>query len=160
MAWKFIFWGSEEGRKRAIADGKKIAKSRTDFFASCDVISIHVRMKAETKGIITASDFANMRADALFVNSSRAGLLEEGALLDALNNGRPGMAAIDVFPKEPLTDIHNPLLCHPALIATPHIGYVTEDEFNLQFSDIFDQINAFADKKPIHMINPEAFAAI
>ena len=98
-----------------------------------------------------------MRPDALFVNTSRAGLIEPGALLDALNAGRPGMAAIDVFDAEPITWANDPLACHPNLIATPHIGFVTEDEYQLQFSDIFDQVVAWKNGAPIHMINPEVW---
>lgn len=151
-----VWWSSEEGRARARTDGVAVADSREAFFADSDVVSIHVRLKPTTHGIVTAEDLMRMRPSALFVNTSRAGLIAPGALLDALNAGRPGMAAIDVFDVEPLTDAGDPLLAHPNLIGTPHIGYVTEDEFDLQFSDIFDQINAFADGAPIHMINPEA----
>jgi D-3-phosphoglycerate dehydrogenase len=97
-----------------------------------------------------------MRADALLVNTSRAGLIAPGALLEALNAGHPGYAAVDVFEKEPLTDPNDPLVSHPHVIATPHIGYVTEDELELQFSDIYDQVLAFAHGDPINMINPEA----
>ncbi|MEM8569957.1 MAG: D-2-hydroxyacid dehydrogenase family protein [Pseudomonadota bacterium] len=153
-----LWWASEEGRARAAADGAIIAASREDFFASCDVVSVHVRLKPTTRGAIGPEDLAAMRADALFVNTSRAGLLAEGSLLAALEAGRPGGAAIDVFDTEPLTDPKDPLLAHPKVIATPHIGYVTEDEFDLQFSDIFDQINAYAQDAPIHMINPEAWS--
>ncbi|MCB1359131.1 MAG: D-2-hydroxyacid dehydrogenase family protein, partial [Maritimibacter sp.] len=95
----------------------------------------------------------------LFVNTSRAGLIAPGALRAALDTGRPGKAAIDVFDTEPLTDPADPLLAHPNLIATPHIGFVTEDEFELQFADIFDQVNAYAAGAPIHMINPEVWRA-
>lgn len=154
---KVIWWGSEEGRARALADQQTVAASRDQFFAQSDVVSVHVRLKPETRGIITSQDFANMQPGALFVNTSRAGLIEEGALLAALNAGRPGHAAIDVFDTEPLTNPHDPLLSHPNLIATPHIGFVTEDEFDLQFSDIFDQINAYSAGEPIHMINPEVY---
>lgn len=150
-----VWWSSEDGRDRARDDGACVAESREAFFADSDVISLHVRLKPATRGIITAQDLALMRSNALFVNTSRAGLIAPGALLEALNAGRPGMAAIDVFDQEPLTDPADPLLSHPNLIATPHIGFVTEDEFDVQFSDIFDQINAFADGAPIHMINPE-----
>lgn len=154
-----VWWASEAGRARAAAAGARVAPSRDAFFADADVVSIHVRLKPETRGIVTAADFGAMRRDALFVNTSRAGLIAPGALLAALDSGRPGMAAIDVFDEEPLTNPADPLLAHPNLIATPHIGYVTEDEFDLQFSDIFDQINAFADGAPIHAINPEALGA-
>lgn len=151
-----VWWSSLAGRDRAIEDGQTVAKSREAFFCGCDVVSVHVRQKPATKGIITGEDFAHMRKGALFVNTSRAGLLESGALLDGLNAGRPGMAAIDVFDTEPMTDANDPLLSHPNLIATPHIGFVTEDEIDHQFADIFDQVVAYADGQPIHMINPDA----
>ena len=152
------WWASEAGRARATADGAAVAESRAAFFASSDVLSIHVRLKPETRGIITAADLAQMQPGALFVNTSRAGLVAPGALLSALQAGRPGKAAVDVFDTEPLTDPDDPLLRHPNLIATPHIGFVTEDEFDLQFSDIFDQVVAYAAGTPIHMINPEAYS--
>ncbi|MEM9232371.1 MAG: D-2-hydroxyacid dehydrogenase family protein [Pseudomonadota bacterium] len=152
-----VWWSSEEGRARAQTDGVQVAPSREAFFASSDVVSVHVRLKPETRGIITASDFAQMQPGALFVNTSRAGLIAPGALLETLNVGRLGKAAIDVFDTEPLTDPTDPLLSHPKLIATPHIGFVTEDEFDLQFADIFGQVNAYAEGAPIHMINPEVW---
>ncbi|NOD65625.1 MULTISPECIES: D-2-hydroxyacid dehydrogenase family protein [unclassified Ruegeria] len=154
---KVVWWSSDEGRARALADGVQIASSREAFFTESDVVSLHVRLKPGTHGIITASDLGRMQPGALFVNTSRAGLIAPGALLNALNAGRPGKAAIDVFDTEPLTDPNDPLLSHPNLIATPHIGFVTEDEFDLQFADIFDQVNAYADGAPIHMINPEVW---
>jgi D-3-phosphoglycerate dehydrogenase len=152
-----VWWSSDEGRARAQADGAPVAPSREAFFANSDVVSVHVRLKPNTRGIIAASDFAQMQPGALFVNTSRAGLIAPGALLGAINAGRPGKAAIDVFDTEPLTDPNDPLLAHPNLIATPHIGFVTEDEFDLQFADIFDQVNAYAEGAPIHMINPEVW---
>ena len=154
VAW----WSSEEGRARAVADGETLAESREAFFADSDVVSVHVRLKPATRGIVTGRDLGLMRPDALFVNTSRAGLLEPGALLASLDAGRPGMAAVDVFDDEPVTDASDPLLSHPRLIATPHIGFVTEDELDLQFADIFDQVNAFAKGAPINMINSEAWA--
>lgn len=152
-----VWWSSVEGRARAQADGAQVAPSREAFFGSSDVVSVHVRLKPDTRGIITASDFAQMQPEALFVNTSRAGLIAPGALLEALKVGRPGKAAIDVFDSEPLIDSTDPLLSHPNLIATPHIGFVTEDEFDLQFADIFDQVNAYAEGAPVHMINPEVW---
>jgi D-3-phosphoglycerate dehydrogenase len=149
-----VWWGSDPGRARASANGETVAASREAFFATSDVISLHVRLKPETRGIIGARDFAAMQPNALFVNTSRAGLVQPGALLQSLQAGRPGMAALDVFDTEPLTDPSDPLVAHPNVMATPHIGYVTEDELELQFADIFDQINAYAAGKPIHMINP------
>lgn len=153
------WWASEAGRARAAADGAAVAASRAAFFASSDVVSLHVRLKPETKGIITSVDLAAMQPGALFVNTSRAGLIAPGALLAALQSGRPGKAAVDVFDTEPMRDPDDPLLRHPNLIATPHIGFVTEDEFDLQFSDIFDQVVAYAAGAPIHMINPEVLAS-
>ncbi len=152
-----VWWASENGRARAIVDGQRVAPDRRTFFAACDIVSLHVRLKPETRGIIGPEDFAAMRPDALFVNTSRAGLVQPGALLAALNAGRPGMAAVDVFETEPLHDPADPLVAHPHVIATPHIGYVTEDELDLQFADIYDQINAYAQGAPIHMINPEVW---
>ena len=148
-----IWWASDEGRERATAAGETLAKSREAFFSEVDVLSIHLRLKPATTGIITRADLDNMRSDALFVNTSRAGLIEKGALLDALNQGQPSQAAIDVFEVEPITWQQDPLATHPHVIATPHIGFVTEDEFEIQFSDIFDQVVAFGNGKPIHMIN-------
>lgn len=156
---KVVWWASDDGRARAVADGEVVAQSRHAFFADCDVVSLHLRLKPATKGIITPVDLAVMQPGAVLVNTSRAGLIAPGALLDALNAGRPGTAAIDVFDTEPLIDPGDPLLSHPKLIATPHIGFVTEDEFDLQFSDIFNQINAYENGEPIHMINPEVWVA-
>ena len=155
---KTIWWSSEDGRARAMADGQVVAESREAFFASCDVISVHVRLKPTTVGLITADDLNQMRSDAVFVNTSRAGLIEKGALLAALNAGRPGKAAIDVFDAEPITRADDPLATHPNLVATPHIGFVTEDEFELQFADIFEQIVEWSKDAPIHMVNPEVRA--
>lgn len=154
---EILWWASEDGRARAMADGQTVAYSRSDFFARCDIVSLHVRLKPATRGIIGSEDFAAMRPGSLFVNTSRAGLVQPGALLAGLNAGRPGMAAVDVFETEPLHDPADPLISHPNVIATPHIGYVTEDELDLQFADIYDQINAYASGAPIHMINPQVW---
>ena len=152
-----IWWGSEAGRARTAAEGRQVADSRGAFFAESDVVSVHVRLKPATRAIITADDLSLMQPGAVFVNTSRAGLVAPGALLAALTAGRPGKAAVDVFDREPQTDLTDPLLSHPHLIATPHIGFVTEDEFDLQFADIFEQINAYAKGTPINMINPEVW---
>ncbi len=149
------WWGSEEGRKRAVADGQRVADSRESFFATSDIVSLHVRLKPATRGIVTAADLAAMPPRALFVNTSRAGLVAPGALEAEIVRGRI-FAAVDVFEEEPLRDTGHPLLTHPNVLPTPHIGYVTEDEFDLQFTDIFEQVNAYAAGAPIHMINPEA----
>ena len=149
---KVIWWGSEEGRARARANGETIAASREDFFSTPDIISVHVRLNATTRHMIRASDFANMRSDALFVNTSRAGLIEEGAMLNALNLGHPQSAALDVFDVEPITSSQDALANHPNVVVTPHIGFVTEDEFEIQFSDIFDQVVAYGEGAPIHIV--------
>ncbi len=148
------WWSSDEGRARADADGETVAASRAAFFGSSDIVSVHVRLKPATRGCITAKDLAALQERALFVNTSRAGLVAQGALEAEIARGRI-FAAVDVFDQEPLTDTSNPLLRHPNVLPTPHIGYVTEDEFDLQFSDIFDQVNAFAAGAPIHIINPD-----
>lgn len=151
------WWASEAGRTRATADGRTVAPTRDAFFATSDIISLHVRLKPDTRGIITAADLGNMPMRALFVNTSRSGLVEPGALEAEIARERI-TAAVDVFDTEPLTDTAHPLLTHPNVLATPHIGYVTEDEFDLQFSDIFDQVNAYANGAPIHMINADVWA--
>ncbi|ETA53476.1 D-2-hydroxyacid dehydrogenase family protein [Ponticoccus alexandrii] len=151
---RVVWWASDAGRARAKADGETVADSRHAFFAEADFVSVHVRLKPETRGIVTAEDLLAMKPSATFVNTSRSGLVAKGALEQALAAGRPGRLALDVFDTEPLTDAADPLVNHPAVIGTPHIGYVTEDELDLQFADIYDQINAYADGTPIHMINP------
>jgi len=150
-----VWWGSEAGRDRARADGEAVPKSREAFFGGCDAVSLHVRLKPDTTGMVTYHDLMAMRPDSIFVNTSRDGLMAPGALKAALDAGRPGTAAIDVFDVEPLRDTAHPLLSHPRVIATPHIGYVTEDELDVHYHDIYDQVNAFAEGKPINVINPE-----
>ncbi len=152
-----VWWSSQAGRARAEADGETVAPGREAFFAESEVVSLHLRLTAKTRGIITAQDLARMGPRSVLVNTSRAGLVAPGALLEALNAGRPGMVATDVFDSEPLTDPADPLLTHPNLIATPHIGFVTEDEFDKQFVDIFEQVNAYAGGRPTHMINPSVY---
>src|SRR5215469_16869296 len=153
-----VVWSSEPSRARAAADGLAVADSKDDFFRTCDVMTLHMRLVAATRGIVTAADLALMKPDSLLVNTSRAGLIEPGALAAALQAGRPGMAAVDVFEEEPLTDTSHPLLNIETALCTPHIGYVTRDEWEVQFSDIFDQINAFAAGQPINVVNPDVLA--
>jgi D-3-phosphoglycerate dehydrogenase len=148
------YWASDAGRARAMAAGARVAQDRASFFASSDIVSLHVRLKPTTHGIVTADDLATMRPRSLLVNTSRSGLIAPGVLEAEIAKDRIH-AAVDVFDHEPMTDTNNILLTHPNVLATPHIGYVTEDEFDLQFSDIFDQVNAYADGTPIHVINPE-----
>lgn len=148
-------WGGEGSIDRARADGIAIPASRDAFFATSDVISLHVRLYPSTRGIITANDLGHMKPTATLVNTSRAPLIEDGALVASLEAGRPGFAAVDVYESEPVTDTAHPLLNMPNVICTPHIGYVTEDEYNVQFTDIFDQIVAFDTGNPINVINTD-----
>ena len=138
----------------AFADGCMIAADKAEFFAACDVISLQMRLVDATRHIVTAADLARMKPTALIVNTSRAGLIAPGALVAALQAGRPGMAAVDVYEEEPMRDMSNPLINLPNVIATPHIGYVTADEYQLQFEDIFDQILAYEAGTPINVVNP------
>lgn len=155
---KVLVWAREASRQRARDDGWDVAPDKQTFFETCDVLSLHMRLVPDTRGIVTAQDLARMKPSALLVNTSRAGLIEPGALAQALAAGRPGAAAVDVFESEPMTDPQHPLLQLPNAICTPHIGYVTEDEYETQFSDVFDQIVAYAAGKPIHVINPAVLA--
>ena len=152
---KILIWASEASRSQAEVDGFDVAKDKAAFFEECDILSLHLRLYDTTRGIVTAEDLARMKPKALLVNTSRAGLIEPNALVKALHAGRPGMAAVDVYENEPQKDINDPLTTMDNVICTPHIGYVTEDEFDVQFSDVFDQIVAYNSGKPIHVINPE-----
>ena len=152
-----LVWAREASLQRARSDGHAVAQSRRAFFESCDVISLHMRLVKETRGLVTRNDLACMKPTALLVNTSRAPLIEPGALVDALRAGRPGMAAVDVYEEEPVRDADHPLLQMENVVCTPHIGYVTRDEYEIQFSDVFDQITAYAAGAPINVVNPEVF---
>jgi len=151
---KVLVWAREGALARARADGYQTAASKTAFFEQCDFISLHMRLVDATRGIVKAADLARMKPTATLVNTSRAGLIEPGALVNALRAGWPGYAAVDVFEKEPLRDTHDPLLNMSNVVATPHIGYVSRDEYEIQFADIFDQIVSFAAGTPINVVNP------
>jgi D-3-phosphoglycerate dehydrogenase / 2-oxoglutarate reductase len=148
-------WARPESLSSARADVLAAADSKRSFFEDCDVVSLHMRLVPATRGIVTASDLNRMKATALLVNTSRAALIEHGALVAALRAGRPGMAAVDVFEDEPVRDTSHPLLNMENVLCTPHIGYVTREEWQVQFSDVFDQINAFEAGSPINVVNPE-----
>ncbi len=152
-------WAREAARVQAREDGYAVARSKDAFFDVCDVISLHMRLVEATRGIVTAADLGRMKPTALLVNTSRAGLIAPGALVDALRAGRPGMAAVDVYEQEPLIDPSHPLLGMPNVVCTPHIGYVTRDEYDLQFADIFDQIVSYAAGTPINVVNPESLTS-
>jgi len=151
-----LVWASDKSRARAAADGYRAAASKAAFFAEADVVTLHVRLYDSTRGMVTAADLACMKPTALLVNTSRAPLIAPGALVAALRAGRPGMAAVDVYEEEPMRDTDNPLLKMDNVVCTPHIGYVSRDEYEIQFGDIFDQILAYEAGRPINVINPEA----
>jgi D-3-phosphoglycerate dehydrogenase len=153
-----LVWAREASRARARADGYGVARSKEDFFETSDIVSLHMRLVESTRGIVTAGDLERMKPTALLVNTSRAQLIEKGALVDALRRGRPGMAAVDVYEDEPLRDRNHPLLRMENVVCTPHIGYVTRDEYEIQFTDIFEQIVAYARGAPINVVNPEVLA--
>jgi D-3-phosphoglycerate dehydrogenase len=152
-------WARPQTLATARAEGYTPAASKEAFFADCDVISLHMRLVDATRHIVKAADLMRMKPTALLVNTSRAPLIEPGALVGALKSGRPGMAAVDVYEQEPLYDRENPLLQMDNVVCTPHIGYVTREEWDMQFSDVFDQINAYAAGSPINVVNPEALAS-
>jgi D-3-phosphoglycerate dehydrogenase / 2-oxoglutarate reductase len=153
---KVLVWARPESLDRVRADRLEVAASKEDFFADSDVLSLHMRLVPATRGIVKKADLERMRPSALLVNTSRAGLIEPGALVAALRGCRPGMAALDVFEEEPLHDPTHPLLNMDNVLCTPHIGYVTHEEWELQFADVFDQINAFAAGRPINVVNPSS----
>jgi len=152
-------WGSEGSRDRARADGFLPAPTREAFFDVCDVLSMHLRLVPETRGLVTLDDLSRMKATALFVNTSRAELLTEGALVSALNRGRPGMAAVDAFESEPILQGH-PLLRLENAVCTPHIGYVEQDSYELYFGAAFDNVVNFINQKPTNIVNPDALKVI
>lgn len=152
---RVLVWGSEGSRQKAVADGFEAAASREALFAQADVLTLHLRLGEATRGIVKAEDFARMKPDALFVNTSRAELVEEGALEQALRAGRPGYAALDVFTNEPLRP-NSPLLRIPTVLATPHLGYVEQDSYEIYFQTAFENVVRFAAGQPDNILNPEA----
>ncbi len=152
---KVVVWGRAPSRERAVLDGHDAALSREDFFSQCDVLSLHLRLNEETHGIVRLEDLSNMKPTALLVNTSRAELLEADALISALNRGRPGMAAVDVFETEPVLQGHA-LLRLENCICTPHIGYVEHDSYEMYFGAAFDNIINFIKGTPTNIVNPGA----
>jgi D-3-phosphoglycerate dehydrogenase len=151
-----VVWAREASLAKARADGYATARSKEAFFEGCDIITLHMRLVDATRGIVSAADLGGMKPTALIVNTSRAPLIAPGALVQALKAGRPGMAAVDVYEEEPMRDVNHPLCTMDNVVCTPHIGYVTREEYELQFTDIFDQILAYAGGKPINVVNPSA----
>jgi D-3-phosphoglycerate dehydrogenase / 2-oxoglutarate reductase len=148
-----LVWAREASREKARQDGWTVAASKEAFFEACDVLSLHMRLVDATRGIVTAADLARMKPSALLVNTSRAGLIAPDVLVAALRAGRPGMAAVDVYETEPLFDPKHPLLTLPNALCTPHIGYVTREEYETQFVEIYDQILAYAAGTPTNVVN-------
>ncbi|MBM3344136.1 MAG: D-2-hydroxyacid dehydrogenase family protein [Betaproteobacteria bacterium] len=153
---KVLVWGRDTTIERARADGYSAARNKEAFFEECDVISLHMRLVEGTRGIVKAADLARMKPTALIVNTSRAGLVEPGALEAALKAGRPGMAAVDVFEAEPVLNAAHPLIGMDNAVCTPHIGYVEKNGYESQFTSSFGQIVAFLEGKPINVVNPQA----
>ncbi len=152
---KVLIWGRAPSRERAMLDGFEAASSREEFFAQCDVLSLHLRLVDETSGIVRLEDLAHMKPTALLVNTSRAELIEPDALISALNRGRPGMAAVDVFETEPILQGHA-LLRLENCICTPHIGYVEQDSYEMYFGAAFDNVINFIKGTPTNIVNPGA----
>jgi D-3-phosphoglycerate dehydrogenase len=151
---KVLVWGREGSRERAQHDGHEFASSKAALFEASDVLSLNLRLNDETRGSITQEDLLRMKPTALLVNTARAELIEPDALVSALNRGRPGMAAVDVFESEPILQGH-PFLRMENVICTPHIGYVEQDSYESYFRQAFDTILAWADGKPEHVANPD-----
>ena len=153
---KVQVWGSEASRQRAVADGFEAAASREALFTDADVLSLHLRLTPETRGLVTMDDLSRMKPTALLVNTSRAELIGDNLLVTALNRGRPGMAAVDVFESEPILQGH-PLLRLENAVCTPHIGYVELDSYENYFKAAFDNVTAYLAGQPTHIVNPDAF---
>jgi D-3-phosphoglycerate dehydrogenase len=157
---KVVVWARAAARAKAVNDGYEAASCKEEFLKMCDVVSLHMRLVPDTRGIVTAANLSLMKPTSLLVNTSRSPLIVAGALEAALVAGRPAMAAIDVFDKEPVLGGDHPLLKMPNVIATPHIGYVTHDEYEVQFTEIFDQIVSYAAGTPDNVVNPDVLGRL
>ena len=155
---KVTCWGRDASKAKAREAGYEVPATREEFFAHADVISLHIPLNKETRGIVTAADLACMKPTALFVNTSRAPLVAAGALEEALSKGRPGFAAVDVYDDEPVVGGNHPLLKMPNVICTPHLGYVEKSTYDAYYGAAIDGIVGFAAGKPVNVLNPEALA--
>jgi D-3-phosphoglycerate dehydrogenase / 2-oxoglutarate reductase len=153
---RVVCWGRAGSTGRARNAGFEVAGSREDFFREADVLCLHLPLNQETRGIVTHDDLGRMKATALIVNTSRAGLVAEGALVAALKAGRPGFAAVDVYEQEPVTGVNHELLRMDNVTCTPHLGYVTRESYEEYYATVVEDILAFAAGKPSHVLNPEA----
>ena len=152
---RVVIWGREPSLVKAREAGYETAETKAAFFEQCDVLSVHLRLNDQTRACITLDDLHRMKPTALFVNTSRAELVSEGALVAALNRFRPGMAAVDVFESEPILQGH-PLLRLENAICTPHIGYVEQDSYELYYRSAFENVVAYVQGEPRNIVNPEA----
>lgn len=148
-----LVWGSERSRQAAVQDGHSAAVSQQAFFSEADIVSLHLRLNEQTQYIVTASDLAQMKPSALLVNISRAELIAPGALLAAIDKGRPGYAALDVFETEPLVSLDHPLLNHPKILCSPHLGYVEKHSYEQYFGEAFNNVAQFFAGKPCQLVN-------
>ncbi|MGH7872007.1 MAG: D-2-hydroxyacid dehydrogenase family protein [Candidatus Binatia bacterium] len=155
---RVLCWGREGSTGRAKAAGFDVAKSREEFFAEADILSLHLPLNKDTRGIVTRDDLARMKPTALIVNASRAGLIADGALVQALRAGSPGMAAVDVYEQEPVLGANHPLLKMDNVTCTPHLGYVTRESYEEYYAVVVDDLVSFAAGKPSNVLNPEALA--
>jgi D-3-phosphoglycerate dehydrogenase len=155
---RVVCWGREGSTGRARAAGFEVAKSRQEFFSTADMLSLHLPLNKETRGIVSRDDLAQMKPTALIVNASRAGLIADGALVEALKAGRPGRAAVDVYEDEPVVGANHPLLKMDNVTCTPHLGYVTREGYEDYYGVVVEDILAYAAGKPDHVLNPEALA--
>jgi D-3-phosphoglycerate dehydrogenase / 2-oxoglutarate reductase len=155
LGMEVLVYGKEQSRARASEVGYLVAAGKADLFARADVLSLHVRLTPETRGVVTAEDLARMKPSALLVNTARAELIAPGALVTALRNGRPGYAAVDVYEEEPVTGGNHPLLRMPNALCLPHLGWAEWDNFDLYFSEAFEQILAWEKGAPLRLANPQ-----
>jgi len=154
LGMKVLAWGRDKTLAQAKEAGYEAAASKADFFERADVLSLHVRLTPETRGIVGPADLARMKPTALIVNTARAELIAPGALVDALAKGRPGYAAVDVYDQEPVTGGNHPLLKMPNALCVPHLGWAEWDNFDLYFGEAFEQIAAFEAGAPLRLANP------
>jgi D-3-phosphoglycerate dehydrogenase len=155
LGMNILAFGQQGTAERARAAGYAVAASKAEFFERCDVLSLHVRLKPDTRGIVAAADLARMKPTALIINTSRAELIAPAALVEALRNGRPGYAAVDVYEHEPVTGGDHPLLKMPNALCVPHLGWAEWENFDLYFGEAFEQIEAFVKGAPLRLANPD-----
>ena len=155
LGMNILVWGQTASSEKAAAAGYMAAGSKEDLFERSDVLSLHVRLRRETYGIVGPNDLARMKPTALIVNTARAELIKPGALLDALRKGRPGYAAVDVYEQEPIINGNHPFLSMPNVLCTPHLGWAEWSNFELYFRETFEQIVAFEQGLPMRLGNPD-----